>query len=316
MNAPKVLIADRMHESITDLFRRAGFDPDYQPEITKEEVSEVIENYEGLVIRSKFTVDRPLIDRAVNLKFVARAGAGLDKVDYPYLTEKGIKLVNAPEGNRDAVGEYTVGVLLSLMHNIQKGHNEVITGVWDREGNRGFELQDKTVGVYGYGFMGSAFAEKLRGFGCRIIAYDKYKTRISNDFVEQVDLDTFRRETEILSIHVPLTSETRMLFDEPYLRTFHRLKFLLNTSRGEVLKLSALIALMEEGSLVGAGLDVLENEKLDQLTENQRNDFGKLGSMNNVILTPHIAGWTFESYRKINEVIITKLQKEGLAYAG
>lgn len=311
---PKVLIVDEMHPGLTDLLTAAGFDPDYQPFITREQVLSMIQNYDGLVVRSKLMVNRELIDRAKKLKFVARAGAGLDQIDYPYLTEKGIAMVNAPEGNRDALGEHTVGMLLSILHKLHTANNEVRSGVWQREANRGFELHGKTVGIYGFGFMGSAFAEKLSGFGCRVIAYDKYKAKIANPQVEQVDLRTFQQETEILSLHIPLTPETRFLFDDAYLDQFKKLRLILNTSRGEVLKLSGLIRLLETGQLIGAGLDVLENEKLSALTESQQEDFKKLLTFPNVILTPHVAGWTMESYQRINEVLLGKIRKAGLTH--
>ena len=309
----KVLIVDDMHESITSLFEEAGFIPDYRPLIRPEEVHEIIHEYHGLVIRSKMSVDRELIDRAVNLKFVARAGAGLDKVDYTYVSSKGIKLINAPEGNRDALAEHTIGMLLAIFNKLNTATDEVKSGVWNREANRGWELMGRTVGVYGYGYMGAAFAQRLMGFSCRVVAYDKYKTGFSNDYLEEVSLQEFFDEVEILSIHVPLTSETGFLFDEKYFSRFKNLKFLLNTSRGEVVKLSAVNDLLKRGVLLGAGLDVLENEKLDKLTENQQADFKELTTYPNVILTPHVAGWTFESYRKINEVLIRKLQAGDLA---
>lgn len=302
-----------MHESIIPLFTEAGFTPEYRPDIDREETLRIVSAYEGIVIRSKLKVDRELIDAATNLKFVARAGAGLDQIDYTYLSEKGISLVNAPEGNRDALGEHAVGMLLTILHKINSGNQEVKSGLWQREANRGWELMGKTVGIYGYGFMGSAFAKKLQGFECRVVAYDKYKTGIRDSDVEQVDLETFLKEVEILSIHVPLTSETRFLFDDEYLSRFENLKLILNTSRGEVLKLSSVIKLLKDGTLIGAGLDVLENEKLTQLTAAQRSDFQMLAEMPNVILTPHVAGWTYESYRKINEVLVAKLQEQGLA---
>ncbi|MEQ8471639.1 MAG: NAD(P)-dependent oxidoreductase [Marinoscillum sp.] len=312
----KVLVVDKMHESLSGLFKSAGYFADYRPDIKPEEVHEIIHEYEGLVIRSKLNVDKALLDKATNLKFVARAGAGIDKVDYPYLSEKGIKLINAPEGNRDAVGEHAIGMLLSLLHNLNKGNKEVKSGKWDREGNRGWELKGRTVGIYGYGFMGSSLAKKLTGFDCRVIAYDKYKTRIRDTWVEQVDLETFFNEVEILSIHIPLTSETRNLFDKSYLDSFPNLKVLINTSRGEVLKLSAVNDLLESGQLIGAGLDVLENEKFDKLSDAEQQEMKRLNEKINVILTPHVAGWTFESYERINEVLIAKLQAEGLAHVG
>lgn len=309
----RVLIVDDMHHSITQMFEEAGFEPDYRPEIRPEEVRDIIHLYHGLVVRSKMEVDKALVDKAVNLQFVARAGAGLDKVDYSYVSSKGIKLINAPEGNRDALAEHTVGMLLSLLNKLNTASDEVKSGQWRREANRGWELMGKTVGVYGYGFMGAAFAQRLSGFGCNVLAYDKYKTGISDKYATQVDIEAFFEEVEVLSIHVPLTSETRFLFDDAYFGKFKNLKFLLNTSRGEVVKLSAVNKLLESGKLAGAGLDVLENEKLDRLSEAERVDFEQLASFPNVILTPHVAGWTFESYQKINEVLISKLQAEGLA---
>lgn len=310
--SPKVLVVDLMHDSIVPLLTDAGFIPEYRPDIERPEVLAIIAEYEGLVIRSKLRVDRELIDAAKNLKFVGRAGAGLDQIDYSYLTEKGITLVNAPEGNRDALGEHTTGMLLSLLHKINSANQEVKSALWQREANRGWELMGKTVGIYGYGFMGSAFAKKLQGFDCQVLAYDKYKTRITDNYAQQVDMETFFREVDILSIHVPLTFETRFLFDDEYLAQFRKLKLILNTSRGEVLKLSSVIRLLKSEVLIGAGLDVLENEKLTQLTEAQKRDFQTLTEMPNVILTPHVAGWTYESYRKINEVLLSKLQEQGL----
>ncbi|REE01022.1 NAD(P)-dependent oxidoreductase [Marinoscillum furvescens] len=317
MNQPtnnRVLIVDQMHDSVERLFTEAGFEPDYRPDIKPAEVLDIIHQYGGVVVRSKMAIDKSFLDAAVNLRFVARAGAGIDKIDYPYLTEKGVKLVNAPEGNRDALGEHAIGMLLNLFHRLDKGNREVRDMIWDREGNRGFEVKGKTIGIFGFGFMGSAFAEKLRGFSCRVLAYDKYKTDLSNEYVEQVDLETFFREVEILSIHVPLTAETRFLFDEAYLERFQNLKVVVNTSRGEVLKLSALNKLLAEGKLLGAALDVLENEKLKTLTEEQQQDFDTLRAFGNVILSPHVGGWTFESYERINEVLVSKLQAEGLAH--
>lgn len=302
-----------MHQSISKMLEDAGFIPDYRPDITPQEVHEIIAEYDGIIVRSKLEMNKELLDKAVNLKFVARAGAGIDKVDYPYLTEKGIKLVNAPEGNRDAVGEHVIGMLLSLFHNLNRGNREVKHGKWDREGNRGMELRGKTVGIFGYGFMGRSVARKLQGFDCRVIAYDKYKSEVDLDWVEKVDLDTFFEETEILSIHVPLTSETKFLFDLDYLKRFKNLRLIINSSRGEVLKLSAVNALLADGTLIGAALDVLENEKINKLSPEEQLEFDKLANNLQVMLSPHVAGWTFESYERINEVLVSKLVKEGLA---
>lgn len=310
----KILIVDLMHDSIVPMLLEAGFEADYRPSITAQEVHDIIHKYDGIMVRSKLSMDKSLIDKATKLKFVARAGAGIDKVDYPYLTTKGIKLINAPEGNRDAVGEHATGMLLSLFHNLNRANLEVKSGIWDREGNRGLELKGKTVGIYGYGFMGTSFARKLRGFDCRILAYDKYKEGSELDWVDRVDLNTLLEETEILSIHVPLTSETRGLFDAEYLSKFKNLKVIINTSRGEVLRLNAVNQLFDSGKLIGAVLDVLENEKINQLSDAEQKEFDQLVQNDKVLLTPHVAGWTFESYERINEVLVSKLKKEGLAH--
>ncbi len=309
-----VLIIDDMHSSITSLLKDAGFIPDYRPEIKKGEVYQIIHQYEGLIVRSKMKVDKELIDRAVNLKFVGRAGAGVDNVDYQYLDQKGIRLVNAPEGNRDALAEHAMGMLLTLFNRINTADQEVRQGIWRREENRGWEIMGHTIGIFGFGYMGEAFAKRLRGFECNVIAYDGYKSGFSNEYVTQVDLETFMKETEILSIHVPLTSETKYMFDNAFFGQFQSLKVLLNTSRGEVVKLSAVNNLLDSGRLVCAGLDVLENEKLDRLSDEQQTEFEKLIKRDNVLLTPHVGGWSYESYRKINIVLVKKLVAEGLAH--
>lgn len=311
----KILIADNMHTSITSMLKKEGFEADYLPKITRQEILQTIDQYNGLIIRSKTNVDKELIDKGIKLDFVARAGAGIDKVDYPYLTSKNIKLINAPEGNRDAVGEHTIGMLLSILHRINEANTQVKNDQWDREGNRGWELKNRTVGIFGYGFMGSCLAQKLSGFGCKIIAYDKYKSGYGNDLVKEVGLEEFFRETEILSIHVPLTDETNQFFNEEKLSRFNKLKVILNTARGEILNLSALLELLEDNNLVGAGLDVLENEKILSLSESQQIIFNKLKARKNVILTPHVAGWTFESYERINKVIVEKLKQLQLSSA-
>ncbi|MBV6645662.1 MAG: phosphoglycerate dehydrogenase [Cyclobacteriaceae bacterium] len=304
----KILIADKMHPSIQSMLTDRGASFDYLPEIDRKGILERIGEYDGLIIRSKTKVDEELLKHALKIRFIARAGAGIDQVSEEVLQSRNIQLLNAPEGNRDAVGEHTLGMLLSLCHKLNQGDRQVKSRKWDREDNRGFELKGKTVGIYGYGFMGSAFAEKLQGLSCRVIAYDKYKKSFGGDVVEEVSLKTIQREADIISLHIPLQEDTRWLFDDSFMASFAKLKVLLNTSRGEVLRLSALITLLENGQLIGAGLDVLENEKLTALNEVQHRDFERLIKMQNVLLTPHVAGWTHESYDRINQVIVEKLE--------
>lgn len=308
----KVLIVNKMHRSILAMLDDIGWEVDYRPSIKREEILETLADYEGLIIRSKTVVDEELIEAGSNLRFVARAGAGVDQINISALEGRGIHLINAPEGNRNALGEHTLGMLLSLMHNINRSDREVRKGIWKREENRGIELRGKTVGIYGFGYMGSAFAEKLTSFGCRVIAYDKYKEGFEDRNIQQVSKEHFEQETEILSLHVPLTSETRDYFSEDYLRKYPNLKFILNSSRGEVLSLQAVLNLLKSGQLLGAGLDVLENENLETLTTDQKAVFDELAFHENVIMTPHIAGWTHESYVRINEVIVSKMVELGL----
>lgn len=306
----KILIVDPMHESILPLLSEAGFDANYQPQMTRRELLSIIENYCGLILRNKTNIDAELIDKGTRLRFVARAGAGIDQMDVEYLKSKNIAIVNAPEGNRDALGEHALGMLLNLTHKINVADNEVKHGIWNRESNRGFELKDKTVGIYGFGYMGQALAEKLDSLGCRIIAYDKFKRNFSNQYVKEVNLADFKAQTEILSLHIPLTKETQFLFNYDTLRQYPKLKIIINTARGKILKLEDSIRLMEEGKLFGLGLDVLENEPISPYVKKAL--FKRLTNLQNVILTPHVAGWTHESYLKINKVLVSKISNLSL----
>lgn len=309
----KCLVIDVMHESLFPMLREIGWEPDYQPSITREQLKAVAGQYQGLIVRSKTFIDRELLGDKPTVKFVARAGAGLDTLELAYLSEKGIHVLHASEGNRDAVGEYTTGALLSLMRNVPKADQEVKNFTWSRESNRGEELMRKTVSIIGYGNMGKAFAKRLAGFECNVLAYDKYKTGFSDSFCKEEQMERIYAETDILSLHIPLTEETRSMVDANYLRRFRRKIILVNTARGEIVPLSDLVTLMEEGQVRGAVLDVLENEKLDKLTTDQRQAFTLLAKRSNVIFTPHIAGWTFESHVKINVALVQKIKDLPLA---
>lgn len=299
-----------MHLSIIPLLEAEGFVVNYRPEIKREEILTIVSEYTGLIIRSKTPMDRALLEKAVNLKFIGRAGAGLDQIDLEFLEEKGIQLHNAPEGNRDAVGEHAIGGLLSLFNHINRADVEVRNGVWDREGNRGEELAGKTVGIFGFGNMGQAFAKKLRGFDVKILAYDKYKKGFEFDFVEEVTFEQIVDEADVLSIHVPLTAETRNYFTLDLLRKFSKPIYLINTARGEVISFETLNKALESGVLKGAILDVLENEKFKTFTTQQKEEFEKLTGRNNVLFSPHVAGWTFQSYEKINQVLLEKIRQK------
>ena len=304
------LIIDEMHESLIPLLKGIGINGDYQPNIKKEEVAKKLAGYEGVVVRSKVFVDEHLLGHAHQLKYICRAGAGIDNLDVDYIASRGIKIINAPEGNRNALAEHTVGFLFSLLNNIVKSDKEVRTMRWDREGNRGHEIADKTIGLIGYGIMGAAFASKIVHFGCKVLVYDKYKKDIVAEGIEQVTLNEIFEEADILSIHVPLTEETRFMVDDAFLTKFKKPIWFINTSRGEVASLDGIIHHLSTNRLLGAAFDVIENEKMNTFTENQKKTFDKLSSFDNVILTPHVAGWSYESYERINEVLVDKLKTE------
>ena len=302
----KILVVDDLHPAFKIAAEEMGYEVDDRPLIKKEEVLEILKNYHGLAIRTKFKVDREVIDAAPNLKFVARAGAGMDNIDVAYADEKNIQLMNAPEGNRDAVGEHCVGLLLSLMNNFRKADIEIRNGVWDREGNRGHELMGKTVGIIGYGNNGSAFAKKLKGFDVKVLAYDKYKTRFTDDFATEASMEEIVKYSDVVSLHIPLTRETKQMVDGEYFRHFRRPFFFLNAARGEIVNTQSVLDAIKEGKILGAGLDVLETEKFPALADTKF--YKDLINNGKVILTPHIGGWTFDSYRKISEVLADKLK--------
>ncbi|MEN7550120.1 NAD(P)-dependent oxidoreductase [Rapidithrix thailandica] len=304
----KVLIIDPMYHNIESLLTNIGVTPDYQPNILKEDVFNLIHQYDGLILRSKMKLDEAFLRQAGNLKFIARAGAGVDQIDESILDEIGVTLLNAPEGNRDAVGEHAMGMLLCLLNKLHTGNQEVRQKQWQREANRGWELGSKTVGIIGYGNMGKAFAKRLSGFGCRVLAYDKYKTRYGNEHAQEATLAQIQAEAEVLSFHIPLNDENRYWVDETFLDQFKHNFYLINTARGEVIPLRVLRYGLETGKLLGAGLDVLENEKLATMTEEQNQHFEYLAQQPNVLFTPHVAGWTYESYEKINRVLVQKIQ--------
>jgi D-3-phosphoglycerate dehydrogenase len=300
-----ILIVDDIHPIFMERAEALGYTCDYQPLIKPAEAMEIIGNYAGLVIRSKFNVDRKVIDAASNLRFVCRAGAGMDNIDEAYAAEKNIQLINAPEGNMDAVGEHAVSMLLALMNNFRNADAEIRNGSWLREANRGYELKGKTVGIIGYGFMGSSFAKKLSGFGVDVIAYDKYKTGFSDRYAREVSMEQIVKHSDVLSLHIPLTAETDGLVNDEYLFHFKKPIFFINTSRGKTAKVQAILNAIKQGKIIGAGLDVLEVERFPSLAEQEW--FDELRQSGKVLLTPHVAGWTFDSYRKISEVMAGKL---------
>ena len=298
-----------MHLSILGLLEKEGFQVTYSPDITRTQILEQIGNYEGLIIRSKTPMDRELLEKATRLQFIGRAGAGLDQLDLDYLKERGVQLFHAAKGNRDAVAEHAVGGILALFNHLAQSDQQVRKGVWDREGNRGEELMGKTVGIFGFGNMGKAFSKRLKGFDVQVLAYDKYKKGFGSKRVHEVSWDEVKKEADLLSIHVPLTEETRDFFTIEELRTFSKPFWLINTARGEVIRLETLNQALDEGILKGAVLDVLENEKFQRFTPAQKEQFDRLAQRENVLFSPHVAGWTVESYVKINLVLLKQIKK-------
>jgi D-3-phosphoglycerate dehydrogenase len=305
-----ILIVDDIHPIFIEQAEALGYKCDYRPTIKLAEALEIISNYAGLVIRSKFNVDKSVMDAATSMRFVCRAGAGMDNIDEAYAAEKKLTLINASEGNMDAVGEHAVGMLLSLMNHFNTADAEIRNGEWKREANRGFELKGKTVGIIGYGFMGKSFAKKLSGFEVEVIAYDKYKTGFSDRYAREVSMEEIVKHSDVLSVHVPLTKETNGMIDDELLFHFKKPIFFINTSRGKVAKVRAILNAIRDGKILGAGLDVLETEKFPTLGEQEW--FDDLKRSGKVLLTPHVAGWTFDSYRKISEVMVGKLAALGL----
>ncbi len=305
----KILIAEPTHEILQKRLSEAGFFCSYEPKLTFSELQKKIPDYNGLVIRSKFKIDSNFIKQAVNLKFIARAGAGMENIDTVYAESKGIKCLNSPEGNKDSVGEHAMGMLLTLMHKIKISDAEIRKGIWNRQ-NIGTEIQGKTIGIIGYGNMGSAFAQRLKGFSVNVIAYDKYKTDFSDDYVKEVNLESLFQETVILSVHVPLTEETQFMINDDFINHFKNPIYLINTARGKVVKTDDLVKNMKSEKIIGACLDVSEYEKtsFEDIFAGQNSPaLQYLTNSDKVILTPHIAGSSKASYRKIADVLAEKI---------
>jgi len=309
----KVIVTEQLHENLLILLGNAGFLCSYKPEITFEELENEIQNFEGLIIRSKFSIQKEFLIKAKNLRFIGRLGAGMENIDTDFAQIQGVECINSPEGNRDAVGEHAIGMILALKHKILKANSEVKNGIWQRNNNRGLEIHGKTVGIIGYGNMGSAFAQRLSCFEANVIAYDKYKMNFSEKYVKEVDLQTIFDQSDILSIHTPQTSETIFMVDDTFINNFKRPIYLINTARGKIVKTTDLVKNLKSGKILGACLDVLEYEKTsfeNLFNQNLSEDFKYLIESENVILTPHIAGRTYESEEKLAVHLAKKIIKQ------
>nr|WP_298922860.1 2-hydroxyacid dehydrogenase [uncultured Allomuricauda sp.] len=305
----KVLHLDTNHPLLLEQFTQLGFENHEDYTSSKEEVEKKIHLYDGVIIRSRFTLNQQFLDKATNLKFIGRLGAGLENIDIEYAKQKNVFLASAPEGNRNAVGEHTLGMLLSLMNKMTKANREVKKGKWDREGNRGVELDGKTVGIIGYGNMGKAFAQKLKGFDVEIICYDIIGG-VGDDNARQVGIMEFQQRSDIVSLHVPETELTTGMVNKEFINAFHKPFWFLNTARGKCAVTKDLVNGLKSEKILGAGLDVLEYEKksFENMFVQKPKAFKFLRKAKNVLLTPHVAGWTVESKEKLAQTVVDKIK--------
>jgi D-3-phosphoglycerate dehydrogenase len=306
----RVLFIESVHEILHQRLEEAGYICERMYTSTRSELLSMAAQFDGIVVRSRIAIDREFIDAASQLKFIARSGSGLENIDVTYAKSKGIAVHNSPEGNRDAVGEHALGMLLMLMNNLRQADADVRAGRWPREENRGYEIAGKTIGIIGYGLMGSSLAEKLRGFGASVIAYDKYKSGFSNENVQEVSLDELKQRSDIVSLHLPLNEETHYFANTGFFNSFAKSIYFINTARGKNTNTAALVEALKNGKVRGACLDVIEYEKasLEGLEKDPTlTAMRDLIAMPNVVLSPHIAGWTHESYEKLSRVLADKI---------
>lgn len=308
----RILLADKNHSILQETLERAGYTCDASWDQDKESLKAALPNYDGIVIRSKFKLDAALLATCKRLKCIGRVGAGMENIDTAFAAKVGINCVNAPEGNRDALGEHALGMLLMLLNRLKIADAEVRQGIWQRAENRGVELNALTVGIIGYGQMGSAFAQKLSGLGCQVLGYDKYKTGYSSPAITETTLAAIFEQADVLSLHVPLTSETEYLVNAQFLKQFKKPIYVINTARGKCLDTSALVEALKNKTVKGACLDVLEYEttSFETLTKQALPAaFNYLLASDAVILTPHIAGWTHDSDYKMSRLVAERMVK-------
>jgi len=304
-----VLVTDKVHPLLNEGLEQMGMTVVYEPKMPYDEVKKTVQEHNGIIINSKVICDESFLRTNKHLEFIGRLGSGLDIVDLPVAKSLGIEVIRSPEGNANAVAEHAIGMLLCLVNNIARANNEVSQLSWNREANRGIELEGRTLGIYGFGYTGSALANKLQSWGMNLITYDKYRTDIDKEapYVREVPLDELIESSDILSVHLPLTVETKGIINKGLLSKCKPGAIIINTSRGSILKTQDLLHHLKKGHISGACLDVLENEKMDQLTPNQRSVYTELLSMDQVIATPHVAGWTQESLVKIAQYLLNKI---------
>ena len=304
----KIIISAETHPVLREGLASHGYEVEYHPGISYQQLLEIIKEAEGLVVTTRLKIDKALLNAAENLKWIGRLGSGMELIDAEYALKKGIRCISTPEGNSGAVGEHTLGLVLNLLNHITRSYNQIHNNVWLRNENRGRELAGRTVGVVGFGNTGSAFAKLLQPFNVTVLACDKYKDGFSKSYIKEASLEHIARYADIISFHLPLTNETKRMVNDAFFNSLKQSPIIINTCRGGIMDTAALIRALDANIISGAGLDVLENEKLSDLTGQQRLELNSLMANPNVVITPHIAGYSEEAYRRMAEVLLRKLE--------